>query len=244
MDPDADAFRALARSSPWRWRTMHLRRQGDGEGEVEAWIRRPDWMLVRSSDGSQYVQRAGGRTLQKVSFEIDRSVSVQPIGMVPGGSLTPTYRPDGLVSERPTTGGPVDYDDPMHRSYRWIAMLDPVELAVGVELSEVRVLDRAGRPTWSARAVPVGGYDPRCACCPLLWSEISDELEYGADRVRPAADYPRAYDVALDFQTGIVVDLRAVDGPANLDFAVEILEVDADLAELVARHGDTSKLSR
>lgn len=42
MTPDADSFRALARSSPWRWRTLHLRARSSGWADVEAHVRRPD----------------------------------------------------------------------------------------------------------------------------------------------------------------------------------------------------------
>jgi hypothetical protein len=35
-----DSFRALARSSPWRWTTLHFAHRA-GFGEVEAWVKRP-----------------------------------------------------------------------------------------------------------------------------------------------------------------------------------------------------------
>jgi hypothetical protein len=153
-----------------------------------------------------------------------------------GGSLTPTYRPDGLVAERPS-GPAIDFDDPMWQSYRWIAMLDPVELSHDVELTDLRAGQRGGRETWWARAVPVEGYDPRCSCCPLLWSRISHELEYGDPPKRPhATDYPDAYDIALDVQSGMVVEVRAVGGSRTMDFETDILGVDLDLDDLVAAH--------
>jgi hypothetical protein len=227
-----DSFRALARSSPWRWSTLHLRRRHEGGEDVEAWIRRPDWMLVREA-GREYVQRAGGRTVGIISASPEGGAAWTET-LVWGGGLTPTYRTDGLVAARPQ--GRVDYDDPMHQDYQWVAMLDPVELATGVELAEVRAEARAGRETWWARARAVDGYDPRCSCCPLLWSAVSDELEYGEDRTPYSTDYPRGYEVALDVGTGIVVALRADGGRAGLGFEVDVLDVDADLTDLVAAH--------
>lgn len=230
MQLSVDSFRALARSSPWRWSTVHLRHRDDG-ASVEAWIRRPDWMLVRHADGREYVERAGGRTAAVLTVRTDGPATSEVRELAWGGGLTPAYRPDGLVATRPDRL--VDYDDPMHGSYRWVAMLDPVELSEGVQLADLRAGERRGRPTWWARARPIEGYDPRCGCCPLLWSKITDDVEYG-DRPRYSTDYPDAYDVALDVQTGIVVELRAIGGRAGLDFEVELLEVDADLEGLVA----------
>jgi hypothetical protein len=228
-----DSFRALARSSPWRWSTLHLRRRHADGPDVEAWIRRPDWMLVRTGRG-EYVQRAGGRSVTILTASTDRGGSARTEVLPWGGGLTPTYRPDGLVAARPQ--GHADYDDPMHQDYQWVAMLDPVELTTGVELAEVHSRPRAGRETWWARARAVDGYDPRCSCCPLLWSAVSDELEYGDRRTAYSTDYPHGYDVALDVATGIVVALRADGGRPGLGFEVDILDVDADLTDLVAAH--------
>jgi hypothetical protein len=231
--PTDDSFRALARSSPWRWSTLHLRRRHADGSDVEAWIRRPDWMLVRTDRG-EYVQRAGARTVAILTASTDGGGAARTEVLPWGGSLTPTYRSDGLVAARPE--GRVDYDDPMHQNYEWVAMLDPVELTAGVELADLRAEVRAGRETWWARARAVDGYDPRCSCCPLLWSPVSDELEYGEDGSPYSTDYPSGYDVALDVGTGVVVALRPDGGRADLGFDVDILDVDADLAELVAAH--------
>jgi hypothetical protein len=87
---------------------------------------------------------------------------------------------------------------------------------------------------WWARLRPVEGYEPRCGCCALLWSEVAAIGEYGdepdhLERFR-AEGFPDAYDVALDVQTGVVVALEPV-GESGRDrgFTVEIHEVDADL---------------
>jgi hypothetical protein len=111
VDLTDDSFRALARSSPWRWRSLHLVHRGRA-GEAEARLTRPgdDW---------------------------------DP----------PPLRPDGLVAERWDTG----YDeDLIVGDYRWVAMLDPLELSHHVELADLRVTERHGRPTWWARVGPRG----------------------------------------------------------------------------------------
>ena len=59
MDLTEETFRALARSSPWRWRSVHLVREVGGpvgEGSVEAWVRRPHLMRVLA-DGEVHVVR-------------------------------------------------------------------------------------------------------------------------------------------------------------------------------------------
>lgn len=147
--------------------------------------------------------------------------------------VEPTRRADGLVESRP--GGPgVDYDDPMWENYRWVAMLDPVELSRGVEISEVQAHRRLGRETWTAtcRALPGEevGYDPRCSCCPLLYGEVSQSLEFNdpseVDRRRPPRGYPTAHRVSLDVETGIVVEVLPCDGDdSNSAFSNDICAV-------------------
>ena len=68
-------------------------------------------------------------------------------------------RPDGLVDVRPAM---VLYDAPMYEDYRWVAMLDPVELADGRDhdtgdpdwpaliIDAVSEVEHAGRPAWEA----------------------------------------------------------------------------------------------
>ena len=50
MTPTADDFQALARSSPWRWTTLHLRHRSS-RWDVEAWLRRPDGIRIVDRDG-------------------------------------------------------------------------------------------------------------------------------------------------------------------------------------------------
>lgn len=117
----------------------------------------------------------------------------------------------------------IDYDDPMWQSYLWVAMLDPVELSTGTVLTDLAATTRHGRETWWARAVAVEGYEPRCSCCLILWSEVSDRLEFGEAGVRPQRFYPDGWLVGLDRQTGVVVSSEPLGGQDQLlGFAVTI----------------------
>jgi hypothetical protein len=174
--PDADAFRARARSSVDRWTTLRFterRRSGwTWTGPVRAWLRRPD--LLRVED-------ATGRLLSVVR-EVDAD------------------------------------DDPMWQDYRWVAELQPRELAGGVDgaagaplvVDGLREVEHAGRTAWEALVVPTDAYEPRCGCCPLLRSRRVDELEWGT--AADGVEYPTAHLVRLDLRTGICVWAEALDG--------------------------------
>ncbi|GAB3770897.1 hypothetical protein FB382_000301 [Nocardioides ginsengisegetis] len=202
-----DAFHALARSSPWRWTAVHLRHRSSWAGTVEAWLTRPDGVRLVGPDGAPVPRTLVGQT--------DR----------PSGPWSPpagaTFRPDGLVATRPgdSTYAACEHGDGLYwTNYSWLAMLDPVELSHHVDVSDLRVVEVAGREAWAARLVPRLGYDPRCGgnCCELLWSEAGLRADFPSDDDVPAAwrgrDYPSAYDVALDAVTGIVVRSHPVGG--------------------------------
>lgn len=216
VTPSADDFRALARSSPWRWTTLHLRHRSGFPGPCEAWVRRPGELLVRRPDGRE--ERESGLPYTRATgfaFVPDGSASppAPPPEPVLPHEATPAYRPDGLVAERPSSFE-VSYDDPMYGNYSWVAMLDPVELSHDVEVSRVREDEVSGRPAWRADVRALPGYDPRCACCALVWCEVADRYEYG-DRpgwTPPREKYPDHYDVALDVETGVVVRCLPVGG--------------------------------
>jgi hypothetical protein len=223
----ADDFMALARSSPWRWSTLHFTHDGRANdfAGVEAWLARPERLLVRHAGVSE---RHDGWPYGWSGT----SDEVWPT------DIEPMLRPDGLLEQRPEWEA-VRWGDPMYTNYQWVAMLDPVELSHHVDVTDVRVGERFGRPTWEATVRAVEGYDPRCGCCPLLWSEVSDREEYddgsGTWTPKPGTSYPTAYDVALDVATSVVVRSEAVGGDgAGLDFEVEIHEVDADLDAVLA----------
>lgn len=187
-----DTFRALARSSPWRFSALHFTWRTRDDGDIECWLHRPGWLRVRDADGDRVIR-----------------------GEAATDDPKPVLRADGLVESRPRAHTH-EIDDPMWNNYLFVSMLDPEELSADVALSDLRSEPRAGRETWWARAVPEEGYEPRCGCCPLLWSRVTDWFEYGdgAPGWEPPAGtvYPEAYDVALDVATGIVVQLSPVGG--------------------------------
>lgn len=255
MEPTEDAYRALARSSPWRWRTAHLT-YADTDTVAEAWVRRPGQQLVRVAGRPDEIaderdRDRGGHALVSVrsprspvprrcAVGLRRRPRRAAATLAPSWphEVAPTLRADGLVAVRPSDHV-VAYDDPMHESYTWVAMLDPVELSHHTDVVDVREDDRLGRRTWWARVSARGGYDPRCTCCPLLWSEVSARADAEASgdlawRPPPGTSYPEAYDVALDVQTGIVVERSAIGPTSGVDgHALELHEVDADVSAVL-----------
>ena len=205
VTPSADAFAALARSSPWRWSTLRFTVRWPVDqwkpGAVRAWLRRPDRLRVETLDGA----------LLQVVREPRRNPAPEP-----------ATRPDGLVGER-RLPWEHDLDAPMHQDYDWVAMLDPVELADGrdrdtgalVPALDVRSLaevGHGGRPAWEAVVAPTPTYEPRCGCCPLLRSREVDLDEYRDHPQHILAEYPEAFRVRLDVQTGVCVLTEAVGG--------------------------------
>jgi hypothetical protein len=197
----ADAFAALARSSPWRWSTLRFTVAWPADrwkpGAVRAWVRRPDVVRVENSDGE---------LLQVVREEAAR------------GRPLPVLRPDGLVESRAGWRGS-DGDDPMYQDYHWVAMLDPVELADGedregppVLFDDLRDIEHAGRPAWEAVVRTTDGYEPRCGCCPLLRTRRVDLLEYADHPQHVLSAYPDAYRVRLDVGTGVCVLTEEIGG--------------------------------
>ncbi len=177
MEPTVDTFRALARSSPWRWRTLHFTRRGD-LGSAEAWLRRPGELVVRLADGShEYVSGVPYTSYPQHAVLREAAGLPEPPG--------PTFRDDGLVAKRPDDYH-FEHGDPMWHNYTWTAMLDPDELSHDVVLDDLRVDEIGGREVWRVRARPQQDYDPRCGCCPLLWSEIAALAEYAGEEDRLA----------------------------------------------------------
>ena len=154
--PSTDDFRALARSSPWRWSTLRFTVRWAGpwvpSEPVRAWLRRPDRLRVETLDGAL--------------------VQVVRDGSGPATAVLTAY--DGVPAAGPEPAATAPRaDDPMFQNYTWVAMLDPVELADGdperdgaaVVIGDVSVVDHGGRPTWQAIASTGPAYDPRCSCC-------------------------------------------------------------------------------
>lgn len=216
MHPTDDSFRALARSSPWRWTSVHLRHRSSilpkmAGDQVEAWLTRPDGIRLVGSHGNRIDPGAWPPAPEEPTR------AWRP--------PEPTYRPDGLVESRPDDsfgGNPVlDEDGLFFTNYSWIAMLDPVELSHHVRVDHLREDDVAGRSAWRATLVAEPGYAPRCGgnCCELLYSEAGLRADFTDDDDVPPGwggrTYPDAYDVALDVQTGIVVRCLPIGGGAD-----------------------------
>lgn len=228
--PGTEDVRALARSAPWLFTRLHFTHHDEREDDVEAWLERPWQLRVRTADGEEHdvgggppysvvLHTAYGRTprgpLEWARATVRGTPRDQPVTPVPPQAVTPERRPDGLVTSRP----PADYDDPMWQNYRWVSMLDPVELSDGVMLRDVAAGDRRGRRTWWVTAEPLQDYDPRCSCCPLLLCRVTMEHEFGDTDSGPRGlprsvwgQLPTSFRVGLDVATGVVVEVIPLDG--------------------------------
>jgi hypothetical protein len=221
--PSADSFAALARSSPWRWSTLRFTVTWPGDpwsdGAVRAWLRRPDSLRVESLDGA--LLRAERTSPPTIGIYGSHRGSTRP-ALWASQAVRPPLRPDGLAAERPSDPL-LTYDDPMHDSYHWVAMLDPAELADGVDqrsgarapalrLESVRAVEHAGRAAWEAVVVPEDTYEPRCGCCPLLRTRAVDLLEFEDRPEHVLEAYPDAFRVRLDVQTGVCVLTEEIGG--------------------------------
>lgn len=230
MELTADGFAALARSSPWRWRTLRftVRWRGRDQAPVRAWIRRPDGLRVESLDGRlilaivepprQFALLTDGGTRE------ERFITpLEP------GAPKPERRSDGLVARRPESWGRLHYDDPLYLDYTWVAMLDPAEFADGIDddtgdrapdpvlVGGLAAIDHHRRPSWQADLRPNSTYNPRCGCCPLLCSQVSEDAEAAAGgptrRERePDLRYADAHRVRLDVATGVCVYTEEIGG--------------------------------
>lgn len=128
------------------------------------------------------------------------------------GELRARRACDGLVRHErgaPGTSWPVRDLEPIFESYQWAAMLDPYELGEGVRISEIRDDALHGRAVLCFVAHADEGYEPICACCPLVFSEITQRYEFGDDwRPELGVTMPDGCELALDVAVGIVVSSR------------------------------------
>jgi len=217
-----DGFRALARSSPWLWRTLRFtlafaHPQPYETGRLRAWVRRPRGLRIEEPNGR----------LIEAGWWPPPDQGMTPL------SAGPEKRPDGLVARRPGEFGyPYRYDDPMFTNYRWVAMLHPFELADGVERDDdgnsgglwspehspidfdypSREVDHHGRPAWEATVVTTEHYAARCSCCPLLNGDEADRKLAAEGWDRTGVGRPTSWRIRLDRGTGVVVALTEIGG--------------------------------
>lgn len=235
--PDAAAFRALARSSPWRWRTLRFVHHYAGldgpEAPVRAWIDRPDGLRVERVDDGELLTTGRDRQQPRSAAWLTSDGSFVPATHPLPEAAQPELRDDGLVARRPWD---LDADAPMWRNYLWVALLDPVELADGREddgtgtvVTDVLATQHHDRPAWQATVRPLRGYDPRCPCCPLLLDSPTIDVD---DQDRAYEPRPHdVYDVRLDVETGVCVSVRRGDGDRTPRLDVVIEGVDEDLPD-------------
>ncbi len=223
-------------------------------GGVRAWVARPDALRVESPDGALLVAkneppRPGSRALLTTGG--GRVLPDPP----PAAETTPVCDEDGLVAERP---GEARYDDPMFQSYHWVAMLDSVELADGVDprlppgarvdppvlFEEIAEVDHCGRLAWQARCRPSATYWPRCSCCPLLPSPQSDALE-GQLGMPAVFVFAEAHRLRLDVQTGVCVYSQELGGTRDgWGHEMKIEAVDESMPEPLFEHRRWPRRSR
>jgi hypothetical protein len=235
---DAEDFRALARSSPWRWRTVQLVVQYVGAypenpRPVRAFVARPAGIRVEELDGTL------------ISAMWDRPHTPN------WPSNAAEFRVDGLLARRPDEHDPYQFDDPMFGSYRWVSMLNPFELADGAPFENGHVdglwsADLApivvhggvsdgewnGRRVWTAVVEATENYASRCSCCPVLVGDHSVRrlAQENNGMTVPQRQWPQAQQVRLDVQTGILVQLEEIGGHRPRDgWTAQIEAVDLDL---------------
>ena len=199
-------------------------------------------LRVDSGDGDPSVQAVQRSTSYWFSWDGDgesgSGTSSDPFPW----ELTPLRDGDGLVASRPARAESAQ--ELMWQDYRFVAMLDPVELAdagadrrsaPATRVDTVAESLRQGRPTWWAEVAEGAGYDPRCTCCPLLDGELAHRLydaeggPRGPEASRPTS-WATRWRVGLDRETGIVVSLVALDGPhPGTGFELSLQAVDEEM---------------
>jgi hypothetical protein len=244
---DEQGFRALARSSPWLWRTVRLthedREDPWSRDPVRAWIRRPHAIRVETLDGQLLRADPGqpaptGVMLMSIGESDADGPRPEPPSIVwwtDPSAPVPPRRADGLVAGPVTLPPHVELDDEMWQSYRWVAMLNPRELAddheggPAADAADIGEADRHGRRTLWATLRPREGYDARCSCCPLLPSRPAALAEGYPD---PDGPFAEAHLVGLDVATGICVSTRELGGPNDgRGFEVVIEAVDEPMPD-------------
>lgn len=111
-------------------------------------------------------------------------------------------------------------------------------------IDELVAVDHHGRPAWQASLRPTGGYLPRCGCCALLLSAISDGRQAPGSRAAdsdPGLRYPEAHRVRLDVGTGTCVLIEQLGGSragTRAEFTIEAVDGAMDDALFATPPGD------
>ena len=206
MDPTPERFQRLARSAPFRWRSLLLvGTWGPRVERLRIRVEQPDFLRVEHPDGAVLFDGRQGSLGSGAVLTADGN-HVPYVPSLPALALDD----DGLATttRQPCNDGP---ELPMWQDYRFVAVLDPYELSEGVDVLEVRAVEQHGRPAWEALLRPGEEYDPRCACCPLMRTRWTDLAE-GFD---PLPAYAELHRVRLDVATGVCVSAREVGGPSD-----------------------------
>lgn len=151
-------------------------------------------------------------------------------------AAAPRLRPTAWSRSARPRQGACATTTPMFQTYRWVAMLDPVELADGDALvasgrrsaalspltleHAVREVQDGGRPAWEAVARTTGHYQPRCTCCPALDGVHSHQRHHAERGLPPQTDVAthdrsRAHRVRLDLATVVLVLSEEQGGGAH-----------------------------
>lgn len=228
MDISVERFRALARSSPWRWSTLRFVLERDPAEEdrepIRVLVRRPERARVEGLDGTLLgVHRDQPQTVSSLyrrpAWPLPSLTRRRPRQVaLPGpDEVEVDQDADGLVWQRPWRWD-CDTDTAMLRSYYDIAMLDPVELAdghddqPGATIDELRAVEHRGREAWEAVLRATASYDPRCTCCPLLDPGAREQVEAAVRELDPGFAFPEAHRVRLDVGTGVCVSVEQLGG--------------------------------
>jgi len=105
MDPTVERFRALARSSPWRWSTLHYIQErhpsGRDHNRVRVFIRRPHLARVEQPDGTLLrVHRGEPQTITPLS----RHGNAPPVTLPGPSDVEVELDADGWSADVPDGG--------------------------------------------------------------------------------------------------------------------------------------------
>lgn len=214
----ANSFRALCRSSPWRWQSLRftLRSAAENAETVSAWLRRPLALRVEAADGTLLRSTAG---LNDSKDSLFTSGSRKP-WLLPPHLVTPVFDEQGLVRRRPEAAyGEPGFGVETVSAEHFSSWLDPVELAGKApvpldfpfsnvtEPGPITLVQHEGRPAWETVLSPNASYQPTFAQAPILFA--------GRTAIR------------IDLGTGVCVASQSLDGEtAGSGHWLTILAVD------------------